>query len=174
MHTSHADTETGRKHVHGSSPIPCCTHTSHFALQATTTTAHAHGATVEQALPLNTAYVCWHLARNKQLGSIVEMLSGVTGRPGLAAGFAATLSNLGKECRAGTLPDLLEVCCKLCCLVPVSVAVMFACTNVQTKRLEPREHGRSIYPRSPLHPLRGLSMLSLAADFGLRLCSGSY
>ena len=80
-------------------------------VQAIATTAHAHGASAEQAVPLNTAYVCWHLARNRQLGSILDMLASATGQPDLAASFAATVTRLGRESNAGTLPDLLEVRC---------------------------------------------------------------
>lgn len=62
-------------------------------------------------MPLNTAYVCWHLARNKQLGSILDMVASATGKPDLAVSFAATVTRLGQESNAGTLPDLLKVCC---------------------------------------------------------------
>lgn len=95
--------------LYSCSLLLCLTHSS--ALQVITITAHLHGASFEQALPLNTAYVCWHLAKYKQLGSILDMVASATGRPHLTASFAATVARLGQQSNAGTLPDLLEVCC---------------------------------------------------------------
>ena len=89
--------------------LQCIPHPS--ALQAIASIAHDHGASAEQALPLNTAYVCWHLARHKQLGSVLDMVASASGRPHLTASFTVTVSRFGQQSNAGTLIDLMEVCC---------------------------------------------------------------
>lgn len=84
-----------------------------MVVQAIMQAASAYGACGEQPLPLNTAYVCWQLARHEQLSRILDMLSSALGRPGLTAGFLATLAGLGENTQATSLSDLLQVCCML-------------------------------------------------------------
>lgn len=78
-------------------------------MQAMLQIATAHGASLDQHLPLNTAYICWQVARHEQLACVLSMLGSVIGMPSLQSGFKAALAHLGKCSSAATLPDLIEV-----------------------------------------------------------------
>lgn len=78
-------------------------------MQAMLQIATAHGASLDQRLPLNTAYICWQVARHEQLACILSMLGGVLGMPSLQSGFMAALAQLGNASSAATLPVLIEV-----------------------------------------------------------------
>ncbi len=78
-------------------------------MQVMVQTAAAHGASVDQPLPLNTAFVCWQLARQEQLATVLGMLAAVLGRPRLQSSFSDALTQLGKKSHAATLSTLMEV-----------------------------------------------------------------
>ena len=81
-------------------------------VQALLQTATTHGANPAKPLPINTAYLCWQLARQEQLASILSMLAGVLGVPSLPSAFMTALVQLGKESAAATLSDLAQVRCR--------------------------------------------------------------
>lgn len=78
-------------------------------MQAILQTAIAHGANPDKPLPINTAYICWQLARQEQLAGLLSMLAGVLGMPSLPSAFMTALTQLGKESAAATLSDLAQV-----------------------------------------------------------------
>ncbi len=78
-------------------------------MQAILQTATTHGANPAKPLPINTAYICWQLARQEQLAGILSMLAGVLGKPSLPSAFMTALTQLGKESAAATLSDLAQV-----------------------------------------------------------------
>ncbi len=78
-------------------------------MQAILQTATTHGASPSKPLPINTAYICWQLARQEQLAGILSMLAGVLGVPCLPPAFMTALVQLGKESAAATLSDLAQV-----------------------------------------------------------------
>ena len=80
-------------------------------MQAIGQAAEEYGACAEQPLPLNTAYICWQLARHVQLQKVLDMLSSAFGRPSLTASFTAVITKLGKTSSATTLSELLKVRC---------------------------------------------------------------
>jgi len=78
-------------------------------MQAILQTATTHGASPSKPLPINTAYICWQLARQEQLAGILSMLAGLLGVPCLPPAFMTALVQLGKESAAATLSDLAQV-----------------------------------------------------------------
>ncbi|KAL0026054.1 hypothetical protein WJX79_005633 [Trebouxia sp. C0005] len=80
----------------------------HLLGKAILQTAIAHGANPDKPLPINTAYICWHLARQEQLAGLLSMLAGVLGMPSLPSAFMTALTQLGKESAAATLSDLAQ------------------------------------------------------------------
>ena len=78
-------------------------------MQAILQTATTHGANPAKPVPINTAYICWQLARQEQLASILSMLAGVLSKPSLPSAFMTALAQLGKQSAAATLSDLAQV-----------------------------------------------------------------
>jgi len=76
-------------------------------VQAILQTATTHGANPAKPVPINTAYICWQLARQEQLASILSMLAGVLSKPSLPSAFMTALAQLGSA--AATLSDLAQV-----------------------------------------------------------------
>ncbi|KAL0051080.1 hypothetical protein WJX82_001507 [Trebouxia sp. C0006] len=78
----------------------------HLLGQAILQTATTHGANPAKPVPINTAYICWQLARQEQLASILSMLAGVLSKPSLPSAFMTALAQLGSA--AATLSDLAQ------------------------------------------------------------------
>jgi hypothetical protein len=102
---------------HSTSPVATWGNKPHLQcpfnwVQAILQTATIHGANPDKPLPINTAYLCWQLARQEQLASILSMLAGVLGKPSLPSAFMTALAQLGKQSAAATLSDLAQVRCR--------------------------------------------------------------
>lgn len=79
-------------------------------MQAIETAAPVHRASLlGQPLPVNAAYVCWQLAGQEELNSILGMLASMLQVPQLRSGFMAALTQLGTQSAATTLTALVQV-----------------------------------------------------------------